>query len=438
MLKQLTLKNWKSFDQAVVYFDPLTVLIGTNGSGKSNLIEALDFLQRIASGIDVRTAIEGGRELVGIRGGIDKLARLKDQPIGLELLVNLDENLDYLYIIEIEIKTKNNSIRNISSTERGFLINIATGSDICNFRLSHGLTDKSIELINSGLPTPVNFENGIFSISNDALNESLNLFPQSIVGNNDELSDSDAPISNLDKFLDARLKLSRHVAEKIKNIFILDPIPKNMRGYSALSEDLNSDASNIAGVLAALQAPQKTEVINKLTEYLKRLPEGDIKSVGVDTVGRLKVDAMLYCEEQWHNDPTQITTIDARSMSDGTLRFLAIMTALLTRPEHSQIVIEEIDNGLHPSRAIVLVKMINEISHDRHIDVLITTHNPALLDAFGTEIMPFVTIAHRDPVTGASELSLLEDMDNLALILARGSLGNLTTKGELEKELHKA
>ena len=355
MLKQLTLKNWKIFDQAVVYFDPLTVLIGTNGSGKSNLIEALDFLQRIASGIDVRTAIEGGRELVGIRGGIDKLPRLKDQPVRLELLVNLDENLDYLYIIQIEIKTKNNSIRNISSTERSFLIDIATGSDICDFRLSHALSDGSIE-IGRLTTSPIYFDNGEIFVNDAALNKSLNLFPQNIVGNNDELSDSDAEISNLGKFLDGRLKLSRYVAEKIKNIFILDPIPKNMRGYSALSEDLNSDASNIAGVIAALQAPQKTEVINKLTEYLKRLPEGDIKSVGVDTVGRLKVDAMLYCEEQWHNDPTQITTIDARSMSDGTLRFLAIMTALLTRPEYSQIVIEEIDNGLHPSRAIVLVK----------------------------------------------------------------------------------
>ncbi|BDI16956.1 hypothetical protein ANSO36C_27580 [Nostoc cf. commune SO-36] len=47
------------------------------------------------------------------------------------------------------------------------------------------------------------------------------------------------------------------------------------------------------------------------------------------------------CQEQWK--PGHITEIDARTMSDGTLRVIAIITALLTRPEDSQLVIEEID-----------------------------------------------------------------------------------------------
>ena len=44
MLKQITLENWKSFRHAELYIDPLTVLIGTNASGKSNVVDALDFL----------------------------------------------------------------------------------------------------------------------------------------------------------------------------------------------------------------------------------------------------------------------------------------------------------------------------------------------------------------------------------------------------------
>ncbi|MHC5833239.1 MAG: AAA family ATPase, partial [Nostoc sp.] len=88
--------------------------------------------------------------------------------------------------------------------------------------------------------------------------------------------------------------------------------------------------------------------------------------------------------------------IDARTMSDGTLHFIAILTALLTRPEASQLVIEEIDNGLHPSRAELLVRILREIGTERKIDILLTTHNPALLDALGPEIVPFVVVAHRD------------------------------------------
>ena len=47
MLKQITLENWKSFRHAELYIDPLTVLIGTNASGKSNVVDALDFLNSI-------------------------------------------------------------------------------------------------------------------------------------------------------------------------------------------------------------------------------------------------------------------------------------------------------------------------------------------------------------------------------------------------------
>ncbi len=142
---------------------------------------------------------------------------------------------------------------------------------------------------------------------------------------------------------------------------------------------------------------------------------------------------MLYCQEQWK--PGHITEIDARTMSDGTLRVIAIITALLTRPEGSQLVIEEIDNGLHPSRAKLLIKILREIGSKRKIDILVTTHNPALLDALGPEIVPFMVVAHRDKETGESKLTLLEDIENLPLLLASGTLGRLATKGAIEKSL---
>ncbi|MFM6453201.1 MAG: AAA family ATPase, partial [Planktothrix sp.] len=46
----------------------------------------------------------------------------------------------------------------------------------------------------------------------------------------------------------------------------------------------------------------------------------------------------------------------------------------MTRPEGSLIVIEEVDNGLHPSRAGLLLQMLREIGQKRNIDVLVTTH----------------------------------------------------------------
>lgn len=189
------------------------------------------------------------------------------------------------------------------------------------------------------------------------------------------------------------------------------------------------NASNIAGVLAALPEQKKAEIETILTEYTSHLPERDIQRVWTETVGRDHKDAMLYCEESWM--PGESMIIDARGMSDGTLRFIAILTALLTQPDGSQLVIEEVDNGLHPSRTELLLKMLREIGEKRKIDILVTTHNPALLNAIDPIYIPFVTIAHRDPKTGESKLKLLEKLENLPKLLASGPLGRLATQGAI-------
>jgi predicted ATPase len=143
---------------------------------------------------------------------------------------------------------------------------------------------------------------------------------------------------------------------------------------------------------------------------------------------------MLYCDEQW-GAAGEISPVDARGMSDGTLRFLAILTAMLTRPSGSLLVVEEVDNGLHPSRAGVLLRMLTEIGEARRVDVVVTTHNPAFLDACGPDFVPFITVAHRDPHTGASVLTLLEDIERLPKLLATGAVGKLSSEGLIEEAL---
>jgi predicted ATPase len=410
MLKKLILENWKSFRYAELPLDPLTVLIGTNASGKSNVVEALEFLQRIANGENIETALAGDKTLPSIRGGVEWAARKGENEFTLKVCLSNNNMHDYLYVIELKTVPEILMIEEyIDSYECD--TNQITGRytiNQVNFNIRSGMKRKTRSLDLGDLKISgidVIFQNGI-----------------------------QLPIEELDeKFFPGKYKAQDTVLSNLENILILNPILYKMRDYSRLSENLESDGSNIAGVLAALTDDKKAEVENTLSEYIKKLPEGDIKKVWAEPVGRLKTDAMLYCQEEWK--PGEITEIDARSMSDGTLRFLAILTALLTRPEGSQIVIEEIDNGLHPSRAALLVKILKEIGTKRNIDILLTTHNPALLDAFGPEIVPFVVVAHRDSETGESKLTLLEDIDNFPKLFASYSVGEMTSKGAIERSL---
>ena len=214
-----------------------------------------------------------------------------------------------------------------------------------------------------------------------------------------------------------------------------------MRDYVPFSETLQPDGSNIAGVLAALDPLRKEEVEKTLTYYLQKLPERDIQRIWTEPVGKFQNDAMLYCQENWSSiDQIDLFSskrhdphiVDARGMSDGTLRFLAIVTALLTRQPGSLLVIEEVDNGLHPSRAHILIEMLKSLGHDRGIDVIVTTHNPALLDAAGVSMVPFIIVVHRDSHTGDSLLTQVEDIGQLPKLMAGGTLGQLSTEGRIE------
>ena len=77
-----------------------------------------------------------------------------------------------------------------------------------------------------------------------------------------------------------------------------------------------------------------------------------------------------------------VTPYDATLLSDGTLRVLAVAAAVLSAPEGSLVVIEEIDNGVHPNRAARLLVQLSDVARERNLRVLISSHNPALLDAF--------------------------------------------------------
>lgn len=415
MISEIFFKNWKSHRASVLHIDPLSVLIGTNASGKSNALDALLFLNRIAVGSQLTAALQGDGTQTAVRGGIEWAARRPGDTFTLRVTVRANEQLDYEYSVGGCVRGNRCDLETEQLTRIKYRPpkNGNRGSE--NGRINLFTTDPCADdaptivarLYNEkrGAPRPLNRANAV-------LYQLLGQKPRQ------EIQDGVAT-----------------VVKALQDIFILDPIPAHMRGYSPLSEQLEPDARNIAGVLAALPDNRKQDIENTLTRYAGELPEKDIRRVYAEPVGKFGSDAMLYCDEHW-GDGDASAAVDARGMSDGSLRFLAILAALLTRPQGSLLVIEEVDNGLHPSRAQLLLRMLKEVGSERKVDVMVTTHNPALLDAMGTEMVPFITVAHRDPATGDSQLTLLEDIADLPKLLAQGTVGRLSSRGLIEASLH--
>ena len=99
MITKLRLHNWKSFEDSTLYIDPLIFLIGTNASGKSNVLDAFDFLRLHLNGVSLESAINQ------IRGGEDWIIKKGKQNAWIEVIVE-EDHTEYLYKIEI-VKDEN-------------------------------------------------------------------------------------------------------------------------------------------------------------------------------------------------------------------------------------------------------------------------------------------------------------------------------------------
>ncbi|MPM43264.1 hypothetical protein SDC9_89937 [bioreactor metagenome] len=107
-------------------------------------------------------------------------------------------------------------------------------------------------------------------------------------------------------------------------------------------------------------------------------------------------------------------------LSDGSIRFICLATALLQPNPPSTIIIDEPELGLHPSAIAILAEQIKIAS--QRTQVIIATQSPLLIDQFAVEDIIVATRKH-----GASSFERLKEADFSAW-LEDYSVGELWTK----------
>ena len=119
----------------------------------------------------------------------------------------------------------------------------------------------------------------------------------------------------------------------------------------------------------------------------------------------------------------------AADLSDGTLRFLFLLTVLASPNPAPLIAIDEPETGLHPSMLPIIAEYAVDASE--RTQVILTTHSPQLLDAF-EDVIPKTTV-----VKWVEGKTVLQNVggEQLEHWLTEYSLGSLFRSGELENGL---
>lgn len=420
-LEEVRLTSFKSFTDQRLPLQNLTLLIGRNGSGKSNALDALTVLSRLSLGEPVRDALDGPRHggEEPIRGGAEGCAPLGRDAFAIGCRVRVGEAV-FDFDVEIEVRP---AIR----IRRERLVAVE-GALYGGRRVAPGRVLLVAEPYESGSDRlTMRYFNG-----RKELEEGDATLP-------DRLLLSQVPVRVPDTTRAGSLvhRAADQVLSALREVFLLDPVPHLMRRYVAERDtELRRSADNLSAVVGELRR-EDPPAFNRLKELISGMPEYPV--VDMDTVVTSLGDVQLVLHESgFHGD---VHEIPARLLSDGMLRFLAFGTTMLDVPAPTPavnptaprrlLVIEEIDNGLYPTQAARVLHLMREESRRGAVEVLFTTHSPALLNALTAQDHSGVMVCTRDPDSGESRLTRLTDLPGYVDLLAAGDLGDAVTKGRL-------
>lgn len=164
-----------------------------------------------------------------------------------------------------------------------------------------------------------------------------------------------------------------------------------------------------------------------LLEWIDELTPMDVRDFEfpVDPSGRTH---LVVCEANGRK-------VSAYSASDGALRFLAVLAALLGPDPARLYFIEEIDNGIHPSRLHLLLELIETQTEKGEIQVVATTHSPALLTAMGDRTFENASVVCRLPDADDAIIRPLKDIQNARVLRKEQGMGRLLEGGWMERAL---
>ncbi|NJK70491.1 MAG: AAA family ATPase [Richelia sp. CSU_2_1] len=415
MLKQLCIEQFKSFKEAELTLGPLTILVGTNASGKSNIRDAFRFLHGISRGYNLAEImgekyVEGGViQWRGIRGGVREITFRGENTF----------SLTASFVIK----------KGTSEESATYCIKVDSGIDnhppsLISERLSIG--DRLNFLEAKSLPT-TGREQVIVKILNHQITNRPIPFSryQSIIYQLAELATDIAVEGESNAYIAATsIKgIARATLNAFSSMRFLDLSPEAMRMPSIPGQTILGDrGENLSSVLLDIcQIPEKKEA---LLQWMQELTPMDAKDFEfpTDFTGKVLLTLVEGSGQK----------ISAYSASDGTLRFLAIVAAMLGSDPAQFYFIEELENGIHPARLHLLLQLIERKVSEGNIQMVATTHSSTLLKLLSAQTLESASLTYRLEDKPDAKIIRILDIPDAARIIKEQNLGRLHESAWLE------
>lgn len=354
-LKSVSIQHYKSLAEVeIADLKPLTLLVGANAVGKSNIVDALKFIRDIA--------VDGLDHAMSTRGGIGIIRQYSPtRPFQISIKVN------FIQLYGNEEQHEGGYEITISSLKGG------------NYRVEHEAAtwwdenshfiEEEDEWVNNGISRSSFTRNALGEVRTNE-NSDETQFPHDVA----VLGSRMYHIHLLSSFF-SRFRFS--------TIF-----PNTLREPSRPDTDraLKESGQNWASVLKALKKTTAGRLSLERIKETMQVVMPALRDVAVKSVGGYLVPQFRVQD----NDDTNTHDFDPVQLSDGTLRIFGILLALYQTPPPPFLALEEPEQTVHPAILATLAEAFLEVSEQTQI--FVTSHSPHFVDFFQPEEIRVVSM----------------------------------------------
>lgn len=404
MIDRIAVRGFKNLRNVTVDLGRLNLFVGANASGKSNFFEALRVLQGIGSGLAVGEILDGqpdtaaGERWQGVRGGSAKACfegSERSETFSIAAVGRLSAGkVIGRWEYSVSLSPRLGRVTGESLRFGGHAVFIAVGGDDAGV----GSGTVEVEYQRGGHLPPL-------SLPFDSSRPVLSQFKAS------------------DRVESRHRRYAGHMADVLADVQRVAPAPAVLRGYSQTRQvaRMGEHGENFAALVRGICADPDAEA--GYLDWLRQLLP--VKVDGVATLSGAMGEPLFMLREGDREFPAPV-------LSDGTLRFAAIAAAFFQDDMPQIMTIEQIERGIHASRARLVLELLRANAAAASTQILATTHSPAVLAWLEPWEYASTYVCRRDEDTGEATIRRLGDVPGFGRAAGTSSLANLFAEGWME------
>ena len=384
MITSILIEHYKSIESTNLIFGNVNLLVGSNGCGKSNILDSIRFLKdAIRFGLD---------RAVSDRHGIDSIRQWSpSRPYNVLISVGLSANEFGHGSYSLTLSSTRGNYRIIREEAIWF-------DSVKVYRDNEESEDEDEfdDAVRKSQLVRDSEGNALLTVQIDGKPETIKKIE---IEHKDELL--------INSFYSARITFSpyigglHHIRRALSDFEAYSIFPNTLRTPQTPSNDarLTPTGDNLTSVYKTMGRSKSGEDAKAEILSAMKLIMPNLEGINIQSLGGLMVPTFRVREETG-----KVHLFNVSQISDGTLRLLGILSALYHPNRPSVIGLEEPEQAVNPGVLAVIAEAVHEVGNRSQI--FLTTHSPNLVDHFNPD--EIIAVSMSNGITHAGRISSLQ------------------------------